>query len=348
MIKMETTSTAFYYISKNLEEEIKNGYINSIQTIDKNVWKIKIHRKKTKQLIINPYICFLSEYQIPVTNIGGFEKYLKKKLYNQKVWDIKQHKNNRLIYLKLDKYYLIFEFFSKSNIILTDNEFKIITSKQKEEWKDRTIKKGEIYKFPVGEDLKEKTDTEINLEFKDKEKKQIISELAKKYNIAPIESNLILEKNNLNNIKELYNYKNPLLTLKKHNNKDIITVTDNNKNNIYINIEKIFLEKYKEQKIESKNKKKQKLENILKEQKKTIKKFEEKISCLEKEAQQIYSYFTYIDEINKQIEKALKKKIHSNEIINKINNQLNKINQPLKIININQKNKTYKLEIIKK
>ena len=86
-----------------------------------------------------------------------------------------------MICFELDSFNLIFEFFAKSNIILTDKEFKIITSKQKEEWKDRTIKKFEIYKFPEGKDI-----TQINeKDIIENEKKEIIREITKKYQIAP-------------------------------------------------------------------------------------------------------------------------------------------------------------------
>jgi len=34
MDKINATSTVFYYVAKNLEEELVNGYINNIQAID--------------------------------------------------------------------------------------------------------------------------------------------------------------------------------------------------------------------------------------------------------------------------------------------------------------------------
>ncbi len=189
---IEVTSTCIYYISKILNEELSQGYINNIQQINEEYIKIKIHKQQTKQLIIMPNICFLSNYSLQTLPLTGFIKYLRNTLYNQKIKEIKQDKNNRVIYLKLDKYYLIFELFSNSNIILTDTNYKIISSKQKETWKDRTIKKNEIYLFPNGEDIKEKNIQEILNQTKktigDKPtKKQIISYFVKNYNISPYE-----------------------------------------------------------------------------------------------------------------------------------------------------------------
>ncbi len=343
MEKIETTSTAFYYIANKLKEELLGGYINNVQTIDKDVWKIKIHKKQTKQLVVSPDVCFITNYQLPVAVSGGFEKYLKKVLYNQKIHELSQNKNNRLIYFKLDKYYLIFEFFSSSNIILTDLDFKIITSKKKEEWKDRKIIKNEIYKFPAGEDIKIEDEKEIIKEIKNLDEKEIIKYFSKRFNIAPVEINNI-ENKTVKNIKKIYEYKKPILTIIEKASKKTITVEDNKEEtNIFENIEKIYIEKYKIKVIEKKDTKKDKLLKIIDNQRKTKIEFENNIITLDKEGEVIYSYFTIIDEINKSINGALNKKVNVEEIIKKINAYLEKGKQPLKILEINQKKKTYKL-----
>jgi len=352
-MKIELTSTAFYYISKQLESELLLGYINNVQTINKDVWKIKIHKGKTKQLIVTPEMCLLTTLELPVGEIGGFEKYLKKKLYNQRIHEIKQNKNNRLIYFKLDKYYLIFEFFSSSNIILTDLEYKIITSKQKEEWKDRTIQKGETYIFPFGKDLKETKKLELYEEIKSLNLKEQIILLTKKYNIAPMESKKIISENKketIDKLYEIYNFKNPTITLEEQKEKKIVFSVKENKEmqeNIFKELETKYFENFKEKKVEQKSTKKDKILKIIKEQENTKKEYEIKVNSLEKEGEFIYSYFNVVEAINKDIQTALLKKIPTKEIITKINQNLLKKNHPFEINNIDQKNKTYKI-ILKK
>ena len=349
-MKIELTSTVFYYISKELETELLLGYINNVQTINKDVWKIKVHKSKTKQLIVTPQMCLLSNLNLPVGEIGGFEKYLKKKLYNQRIHEIKQDKNNRLIFFRLDKYYLIFEFFSSSNIILTDLDFKIITSKQKEEWKDRIIKKDEIYLFPAGKDIKEVTKSDFNQQTTELSQKEKILFLAREYNVAPIESKEIIseyEKEVYENILKLYTFRDPKIAIDEKEDKIVFYInykTEEQENkNLFEDLEKRCLSNFEEKIIEKKNTKKDKLVKILREQENTKKEFLEKIKELEKEGEIIYSNYLVIESINKNINVGLEKKIKPLEIIIKINENLEKINANFKVKDINQKTKKYTL-----
>lgn len=349
-MKIELTSTVFYYISKELETELLLGYINNVQTINKDVWKIKVHKSKTKQLIVTPQMCLLSNLNLPVGEIGGFEKYLKKKLYNQRIHEIKQDKNNRLIFFRLDKYYLIFEFFSSSNIILTDLDFKIITSKQKEEWKDRVIKKNEIYLFPAGKDIKEVTKSDFNQQTTELSQKEKILFLAREYNVAPIESKEIIseyEKEVYENILKLYTFKDPKIAIDERENKIVFYINhkteEQEKKNLFEDLEKRCLSNFEEKIIEKKNTKKDKLIKILREQENTKKEFLEKIKELEKEGEIIYSNYLVIESINNNINVGLEKKIKPLGIITKINENLEKINANFKVKDINQKTKKYTL-----
>ena len=357
MEKIDATSTVFYYIVKNLEEELVNGYINNIQCIDENTFKIKIHKIKTKQLIVNQNLCFLSEYILPTSETKGLFYFLKQKLFNQKIREVKQDKNNRVIYFKLDKYYLIFEFFSNSNIILTDIDFKVITSKQKEEWKDRITKKGEIYSFPSNIDFKELKEKEIieviekelNKKLGDLTKKELISYLVKKYSLPPVDIEIVVgEKEKITattieHIKGIYNYTTPKITILDRNTSKIISIV-NEEGELYSDLENYYLEIYKDKAAETNTTKKEKRKVILEEQTLAKTKFEEDIKRLNKEGEYIYAYFTYIDQINKQIELATTKKVSEKEIIEKINNYLIKSKLPFEIKSINQKKKTYTID----
>jgi predicted ribosome quality control (RQC) complex YloA/Tae2 family protein len=354
MEKIDVTSTVFRYIVKNLSDELVGGYINNIQSIDEDTFKIKVHKKKTKQLIVNPKLCFLSDYVLPTNETKGLVAYLKKTLLNQRIHEINQDKNNRVVYFKLDKFYLILEFFSKSNLILTDLDFKIITSKQKEEWKDRLIQKGQIYKFPTNTDIKILEDAKI-IKLLEEDlakrlgsltKKELITYLVKKYNLPPSDIEIVvgekekISKETIKNIKEIYNYENPRLVILDGNKNKMISVV-NEEGKLYDELEKYYLEVYKDNTVEVQTTKQNKNKVILTEQLETKTKFEDYINKLNKEGELIYSYFTYIDQINKQIEIATTKKINELEIIKIINGYLDKSKVPIKIISINQKNKTY-------
>lgn len=356
MKKLEVTSTAFFYIVKELQEEVLGGYINNLQLVnqeDNNLIKIKIHKKKTKELIVSPNILFLTELAYPVNpESGGLIKCLKKKLYNQKIQEIKQDKNNRVVYFKLDDYYLVFEFFSNSNIILTDLDFKVITSKQKEEWKDRIIKKNEIYSFPQGKEIVKKTEKELLDEIKDKDLKATISYFVKEYNIYPGYINKEkTQKEIVKKIKGIYDCETPALVLEKGRNEDEILVLvaigkeKQEPFDFFKIISETLAEKLKTEETVTEKKSKNKNVSILESQIKTRKEYEKIANDLQKEGEKIYEYFQIIENINEQIRLARNKKIAPDVIIKKLNEYFSKNQKELSIKSIDTKERSYVLEI---
>lgn len=349
MKEIEMTSTALYYVIEKIKQEFIGGYINNIQTIEgKNLTKIKIHKQKTKELIVSDKLLFIPEHSLPVSEKPhGLIKFLKKKLYNQKIHEINQDKNNRVVYFKLDNYYLIFELFSKSNIILTHLDFVIITSKQKEEWKDRTIVKNEKYLFPQNKNIKETKLEELDKETKDFDVKKTISYLVKEYNVY---SGYLLgntSKEIIHCAKQIYELKNPTIDIEETEQKKIVVVKEGNtQTDFFTQINKHYVLDII---INDKKEEKQKInkqEAIHEQQIQTKKEYQRKADELQKEGEMIYVYFQTIEKINQQISIARDKKITEKEIIAKLNDYFSKNQKELKIKEINLKEKSYILEIL--
>jgi predicted ribosome quality control (RQC) complex YloA/Tae2 family protein len=359
---IEITNNCFKYISKILNEEIGLGYINNFQNIDFDTIKLKVHRKQTKEIIINTKLMYLPTYKIPVNKESlEFIKYLKRKLNNQRIKEIKQHSNNKVIYFKLDNFYLIFEFFSNSNIILTDLDFIVISARRYEKWKDRKIIRKEKYDFPKCEYLLDHSNKEILNEIKELDSKsEIIKFFVRKYKIAPYYINNIFKnvKNikdekellkTINKIKEIFNLDMFSFKFISKNNKELLVVnkSDNKKDNKkqFLEVESKFFKKEENIDKQEQNKKENKITNILNIQEKTLRKFNKLKEEYKQKAEQIYVNFTTIDQINKQIKIAVDKKIPSNKIKDKINTYFINKNINLRIKEIDLKNRNYTLEI---
>lgn len=139
---------------KHLVKELsvlENGFVNKVQTLENGWIKMKIHTKQGgKDLIFTPNAVFVSEYLVPAKmQPGGYSALLKKYLFNQRVEAICQNGLDRIIIFSFPNNYLVVELFAKGNIILTDKDYKIIKAMKKEEWKDRKLEIGELYKAPT-------------------------------------------------------------------------------------------------------------------------------------------------------------------------------------------------------
>jgi len=77
---------------------------------------------------------------------------LRKHLENSRLLSIMQYELDRVVTLEFQKerkFILIFEMFSHGNLILADEKFTILQTYRSEQWKDRKIKIGEKYNFPI-------------------------------------------------------------------------------------------------------------------------------------------------------------------------------------------------------
>jgi predicted ribosome quality control (RQC) complex YloA/Tae2 family protein len=128
----------------------------------------KIHQPSSKVLILNLFQTggnkfllkidsgtgmYLTSYSLanPLTPTS-FCLFLRKSLNNSKIIAITQKNLERIVEFHFDTRdglrILVCELFSKGNFILTDGAYKIINCAAVQQWKGRTIKKGEVYKYP--------------------------------------------------------------------------------------------------------------------------------------------------------------------------------------------------------
>ncbi len=344
-------------------QELLNGYINKIQQIEKDVFRFKIHTKEgTKNVIINPSTFYISQYKLAARkNPTGFASFLHKNLYNKRVLSLKQHEADRIAIMEFRDYFLIFEFFHDSNMILTNKEMEIISAFKKQEWKDRTIKKGEIYKFPSSKGISPK---EISL----KEMKVIFAEssndairtLVSGVNIAPIaaEESLFLagiekkekaEKLDEKQLKKLHSVVKKMYSeAKKANLKPIIagdlllpyafkSINDEQLRTKSLNefLDGHFSESLSARKVEpvkaEKEKQIKKAEFSLKQQLDAREKFNKQVDESKIKAELIYGNFSELQELFDAINAALAKGATEKEIMYKMSLAAKKGNKAAKL-----------------
>jgi predicted ribosome quality control (RQC) complex YloA/Tae2 family protein len=144
------SNLALHHLVKE-NEILLNGFINKIQTTDDGLLKLKIHTKDgDKTVLVNDKGFFISSQSMQAKqNPGGFSAFLKKFLFNQRIEKIEQHGMDRIVLFYFPSCILILELFAKGNIILCDNKFNILRAMRREQWKDRTLEKENVYKFPT-------------------------------------------------------------------------------------------------------------------------------------------------------------------------------------------------------
>ncbi len=149
----KTCGFDFYILCRKLKDEISNGRIEKIYHVkreDSYIIKFVVHKQDKKILLITNNSAFvyandiIENPQMPSTYAMVLRKYLENKFISE----VSQCNNDKILSVKTLNHIIYLEFFGSGNVVLCDNENKIIDGLVKREWKGRAIKPGEIYKFP--------------------------------------------------------------------------------------------------------------------------------------------------------------------------------------------------------
>lgn len=153
-MKQELTSLDIYFLKKELRQKISGGLFRKVyqyKTTDKSYQFIfEINLGEKTWLYIDRNKVFLTSFKREAPKEPpSFCMFLRKHLINQKIRDVRQNKFDRILEIHTDDYVLIFELFSKGNVILCDSMYNIIMPLEFQKWKDRVITPKVKYKYPV-------------------------------------------------------------------------------------------------------------------------------------------------------------------------------------------------------
>jgi len=350
-MKTSLTSIELKQIIKELKY-LEGGRIDKIYHPSKKHLILQLHVPGKGKAIIRILVgklMFKTELKPEAKEPDSFCLFLRKQLGSAKIAEIEQIDNERIVKLMFDSKVnkiMYIELFGRGNIILCNEEDKIINVEEKQVWKDRTLKKDEIYRYPkkdydfstvnseqlkwLSDSLKKDIVKIIAVELGiggvyaeeicavagiNKEKKQLTEQEAKKI-VKAIEKvtnakpePVIISKNG--KVKDVVLF--PLIVYKDFEQKKIPTYNEA--------INKIYSEQLlyfeEEEKMEKYNEKVKKAEKIVEEQKKKIKELKEKYGKNQKIAEKIYHNYQLISEVLEELRKA-KKKFSLKEINEKL------------------------------
>ena len=302
----------------------------------------------------------LTKYPRPAPKIPpSFPMFLRKHLMGGRIESVRQYGFDRIVELKLKRgettNLLVIELFSKGNIILLEDDGKIILPFKHMTFKDRKIKKGEIYKTPLSNKNPLEIDVDELKEIFEKSESDVVRTIATFLNLGGLYAEEIciradIDKKTLS--KDISEEEATLIyqklietfyPLKDGNLKPHIVMENESDINVlpfelevYKNHEKRYFNSFNEaldeffskktifeiEDVEKKviDDKKGKLERRLKKQLSSISDFEkEEQSCIKK-AEAIYENYSKIDEILQTINNARQKKYSWKDIKSIIEN----------------------------
>lgn len=373
---MQVNNLTLAFLLEEIRPILLNGFVNKIQQIQNGVFKIKVHTKEgSKDLIATETGLFITNYSFPAKlNPNTFFSILKKTLSNKKIISITQHEFDRVVQIEFSDYYLILEFFHNSNAILCDKELKIVAVFKREEWKDRSLKRSETYKFPFSNGKNPVTITEefLSSAFLNSTG-TVIQVLITEVNIAPLVAEEVFFQLKINKntpaksisktetkkisqkTREIYAVKKSLLKPVLFNGELLPFAFSSLKEQFSVTslcsaMDDFYSKELVQKPIEKEQKEKQtqinRLEFSLAGQKKHQKLLEEKSGEFKKAGDLIYEHFNELQEILGAVNAAKEKELKEKEVMYKINFVLSKKQgSKLKVSELNFSKKELVIEI---
>lgn len=148
-MKNELTALDLKFLVKELAV-LKGGIIQKVYQEGKRV-RIMIYlpTQGERELFYEPNKIFITMYKRPAAeHPEAFGMLMRKHLTGQKIVDISQHNFDRILEMRTERNYVIFELFSKGNVILCDENKKIIMPLEVQLWRDRKVVPHVDYIYP--------------------------------------------------------------------------------------------------------------------------------------------------------------------------------------------------------
>lgn len=154
-MKSELSALELHYLVEEFSVLV-NGRIDQIYHPDKNEVILQFHvpsiGRKILRILLPHFIYLTEEKKENPEKISGFCQFLRKRLENAKLKEIRQKNSERILEFMFEakdgKINLMVELFSKGNVIVCDENHNILSVLENQEFKDRVLKHGVKYEFP--------------------------------------------------------------------------------------------------------------------------------------------------------------------------------------------------------
>ncbi len=183
---MQLPNLSLSYLLLELKS-LEGSFVQKVQLLDNSTLRLQLRSKETGRMdwIIAPQATWISRLKVSAQPSTGFAAFLDKKLEGQKLEKLEQHGQDRVLVAHFSKHDLMVELFAEGNLILCEKG-TILQPFHRQEWKDRKLWRGEVYKFPpekkslLDENAKGFSEKAID------SKEGLVSFLVSAYGVAPL------------------------------------------------------------------------------------------------------------------------------------------------------------------
>ncbi|MBD3388451.1 MAG: hypothetical protein GF416_05215 [Candidatus Altiarchaeales archaeon] len=148
-VKSELSSVDLKFLVRELRELLVGARVDRVYQVGERELAFRMYGKGGLDFISASNFMCVTKYRRPAPRQpSSFAMQLRKNLKGKSVRDVRQHGFDRIVEVKFDEHILVFELFSKGNVILCDSGMKIMGLLDWQKWRDRTLGVGRVYEYP--------------------------------------------------------------------------------------------------------------------------------------------------------------------------------------------------------
>lgn len=184
-MKNELSGADIRVLARELSTMLEGAIFDKAYQVGERELVLRFRGRGSLDLVLAPnYVC-ATRYRRPAPKTpSSFAMQLRKRLGGERVASVSQHGFDRIIEIRFESHILVIELFSKGNIILAGNDWKIIGLLEWQRWKDRTLGVGRIYEHPPGGPEPGNVSEEEFVKSLETSGKSVAATLATKYNLG--------------------------------------------------------------------------------------------------------------------------------------------------------------------
>ncbi|MBW2965299.1 NFACT family protein [Candidatus Woesearchaeota archaeon] len=157
-MKSELSSLDLHYLLRELAV-LSSAKVENIYQLGKEEIVFQFHvpgeGKRVLRIVLGKLMYLASAKGDMPEKPPGFCLFLRRRLKNARFREIRQFGFERIVEFLFEtkeaKYRFVVELFSRGNAVLCDESGKILSVLERQEWKDRSIKPGQVYDYPKKE-----------------------------------------------------------------------------------------------------------------------------------------------------------------------------------------------------
>jgi predicted ribosome quality control (RQC) complex YloA/Tae2 family protein len=148
-VESELSSVELRVLVREIKGILAGARVDKVYQVGERELVVRLYGRGSLEFVAAPNFMCVTRYRRPSPRQpSSFAMQLRKNLKGEPILDVSQHGFDRIVEVVFPERILVFELFSKGNVILCDSDHMILGLLDWQKWRHRTLGVGRAYEYP--------------------------------------------------------------------------------------------------------------------------------------------------------------------------------------------------------